>query len=310
MQRIKIPFGGLNATPARNAGRPLRGILRRHRPRHHAPGCPASLRPHRRHARRSCAGWPRSESPPAKPAATRSQRHGAAPSPASAATQTFDVTPYAKAPAYFMLGHPDAQDVRPQVQDRVLRLRATNACALVRLHDIGAIAATREVDGKTARLRVLCRRRPRPGAAAGQAVRRFRARGRDCFPLAQAIGARLRAARRKEEPQHGAHEVPGQQARHRGIQAAGDGRARDPAARSALDGLPQGRRRLCRRSRSSRRRCCRSARRRPEGFDAVARHQRLPAAAGRLCDRHRRAAAGRYHGDSAAHSWPTSRAST
>ncbi len=47
MQRIKIPAGGLNARAARDAGRPGRGILRRHRAHHHAPGFSAALRSHR-----------------------------------------------------------------------------------------------------------------------------------------------------------------------------------------------------------------------------------------------------------------------
>ena len=50
MQRIKIPFGGLNAAQLEVAGGAGRGILRRHRPRHHAPGLSASLHPHRGHA--------------------------------------------------------------------------------------------------------------------------------------------------------------------------------------------------------------------------------------------------------------------
>ena len=71
MQRIKIPFGGLNARPTRNAGRSLRGILGRHRPHHHAPGRSASLHSHRGHARVDAALWPRLASPPAKPAEIR-----------------------------------------------------------------------------------------------------------------------------------------------------------------------------------------------------------------------------------------------
>ena len=50
MQRIKIPFGGVNAGAVGNLGRSVRGILRRHRPRDDAPGFSAPLRPHRRHA--------------------------------------------------------------------------------------------------------------------------------------------------------------------------------------------------------------------------------------------------------------------
>ena len=60
--------------------------------------------------------------------------------------QTFDVTPYAKAIAYFMLGHPDAQAFGRKFKIAFSGCKE-NACGLVRLHDFGAIAVTREVDG-------------------------------------------------------------------------------------------------------------------------------------------------------------------
>src|SRR5581483_5567247 len=62
-------------------------------------------------------------------------------------TQTFDVTPYAKAIAYFMLGHPDAQNFGRKFKIAFSGC-AHEACGLVRLHDFGAIAVTREIDGK------------------------------------------------------------------------------------------------------------------------------------------------------------------
>ena len=64
--------------------------------------------------------------------------------------QEFDVTPYAKAITYFMLGHPDAQSFGRKFKIAFSGCKE-NACALVRLHDFGAIAATREVDGKVKR---------------------------------------------------------------------------------------------------------------------------------------------------------------
>jgi sulfite reductase (ferredoxin) len=64
--------------------------------------------------------------------------------------ETFDVTPYAKALASFLLGHPDTQDFGRKFkiafsgcQDR--------GCALVNMHDLGAIAVTRQVDGREQR---------------------------------------------------------------------------------------------------------------------------------------------------------------
>jgi sulfite reductase (ferredoxin) len=60
--------------------------------------------------------------------------------------QAFDVTPYAKAMAYFLLGHPDTQDFGRKFKIAFSGCR-DNACALIMLHDIGAIAVTREVGG-------------------------------------------------------------------------------------------------------------------------------------------------------------------
>jgi sulfite reductase (ferredoxin) len=64
--------------------------------------------------------------------------------------QTFDVTPYAKATAYFLLGHPDAQSFGRKFKISFSGCKE-NACALAHLHDFGAIAVIREEDGKTRR---------------------------------------------------------------------------------------------------------------------------------------------------------------
>src|SRR5262249_26954497 len=55
------------------------------------------------------------------------------------------VTPYAEATAYFLLGHPDTQDFGRKFKIAFSGCR-DNACGLIRLHDIGAIAVVR--DGK------------------------------------------------------------------------------------------------------------------------------------------------------------------
>ena len=60
-------------------------------------------------------------------------------------TQTFDVTPYAHALTYFLLGHPDCQDFGRKFKIAFSGCR-TEACGLARMHDIGAVAAVR--DGK------------------------------------------------------------------------------------------------------------------------------------------------------------------
>ncbi|MGQ9633932.1 MAG: nitrite/sulfite reductase, partial [Bryobacteraceae bacterium] len=54
----------------------------------------------------------------------------------------FDVTPYAKACAYFLLGHPDCQDFGRKFKISFSGC-SDKPCALARIHDIGCIAATR-----------------------------------------------------------------------------------------------------------------------------------------------------------------------
>jgi sulfite reductase (ferredoxin) len=60
-------------------------------------------------------------------------------------TQSFDVTPYAKATAYFMLGHPGTQDYGRKFKIAFSGCK-DEACGLIRLHDIGAIGVVK--DGK------------------------------------------------------------------------------------------------------------------------------------------------------------------
>ncbi len=65
-------------------------------------------------------------------------------------TESFDVTPYAKATAYYLLGHRDTQDF-----GRKFKIAFSGceheACALVSMHDFGGIAKTRVENGKTVR---------------------------------------------------------------------------------------------------------------------------------------------------------------
>jgi sulfite reductase (ferredoxin) len=65
-------------------------------------------------------------------------------------TEKFDVTPYAKACAFYMLGHPDTMDFGRKFKIAFSGC-AHEACALVSLHDLGGIAATKLVDGKEVR---------------------------------------------------------------------------------------------------------------------------------------------------------------
>ena len=61
--------------------------------------------------------------------------------------ETFDVTPYARAMTYFLLRHPDAQSFGRKFKIAYSGCE-DNGCGLARMHDIGAIAKVKEVDGK------------------------------------------------------------------------------------------------------------------------------------------------------------------
>jgi sulfite reductase (ferredoxin) len=65
-------------------------------------------------------------------------------------TEAFDVTPYAKAVAFYLLGHRDIQDFGRKFKIAFSGCE-DQACALVSIHDLGGIAATKTVDGKTVR---------------------------------------------------------------------------------------------------------------------------------------------------------------
>ncbi|MGH8629210.1 MAG: nitrite/sulfite reductase, partial [Burkholderiales bacterium] len=64
--------------------------------------------------------------------------------------ETFDVTPYANACFRFLLGHPDVQDFGRKFKIAFSGCKH-NACGLVTMHDMGFIAATREIDGAAKR---------------------------------------------------------------------------------------------------------------------------------------------------------------
>jgi sulfite reductase (ferredoxin) len=65
-------------------------------------------------------------------------------------TETFDVTPYAKAAAFYLLGHPDTQDFGRKFKIALSGCK-DEACALVSMHDLGGIAKVKEIDGKQVR---------------------------------------------------------------------------------------------------------------------------------------------------------------
>ena len=64
--------------------------------------------------------------------------------------QTFDVTPYANALMKFLLGHPDAQDFGRKFKIAFSGCK-DHACGLTNMHDMGALAVVKEIDGEKKR---------------------------------------------------------------------------------------------------------------------------------------------------------------
>lgn len=64
--------------------------------------------------------------------------------------EVFDVTPYTKACSRFLLGHPDTQDFGRKFKVAFSGCKE-EACGLTSMHDLGAIARKRVVDGKERR---------------------------------------------------------------------------------------------------------------------------------------------------------------
>jgi len=102
------------------------------------------------------------------------------------ACEVFDVTPYSRALAYFLLGHPDAQDFGRKFKPAFSGC-ADQPCGLAYMHDLGLIAATREENGKVQRgFRILV------GGGLGAVPRQARVLSEfspveELLPLAQAI---------------------------------------------------------------------------------------------------------------------------
>jgi sulfite reductase (ferredoxin) len=149
MQRIKIPFGGLNPDQmdvlADLAEEYADGVLhvttRQDFQYHfvHIDDTPAIMR------RLGAVGITTRE------ACGNSIRNvTACPLAGVCNTETFDVIPYARATARFMLGHPDAQNFGRKFKIAFSGCRQ-EACGLVNMHDMGAIAVTRVENGKVRR---------------------------------------------------------------------------------------------------------------------------------------------------------------
>jgi len=149
MQRIKIPYGGLNASQlevlADLAEEYSDGIAhittRQDVQLHfvHIEDTPALMR------RLASAGITTRE------ACGNSVRNvTACPYAGVCPDEAFDVTPYARALSRFLLGHPDCQDFGRKFKPAFSGCHQ-HACGLVSMHDLGVVAETRVVDGQEKR---------------------------------------------------------------------------------------------------------------------------------------------------------------
>ncbi len=64
--------------------------------------------------------------------------------------ETFDITPYSRAMAYFLLGHPDTQDFGRKFKVAFSGCKGS-ACGLTNIHDLGLIARKQTIDGEEKR---------------------------------------------------------------------------------------------------------------------------------------------------------------
>jgi sulfite reductase (ferredoxin) len=150
MQRIKIPFGGLNPTQMRTladlaeeySDQICHITTRQDIQLHfvHIEDTPEIFR------RLAAVGITTRE------ACGNSVRNvTACPVAGVCRTETFDVTPYAKATAFYLLGHRDTQDFGRKFKIAFSGCE-DEACALVSIHDLGGIAKVRtRPDGTTQR---------------------------------------------------------------------------------------------------------------------------------------------------------------
>ena len=143
-------------------------------------------------------------------------------------TEAFDVTPYAVACAGFLLGHPDVQDFGRKFKIAFSGCKH-EACGLVTMHDMGAIAVEREVDGELKRGFELY-----VGGGLGAVPHQAKLfdeflSPEELLPMAQAISRVFARLGEKRNRARAARQVPGGQIGHRGVPPASPRGARAAA---------------------------------------------------------------------------------
>lgn len=146
MQRIKVPYGGLNAEQleliadlAEEYSDGIAHITTRQDFQLHYVHINDTSAMHRRLAaagitiREACGNSVRNIT--------------ACPFSGVCADEGFDVTPYAHALTYFLLGHPDVQDFGRKLKPAFSGCKQ-HACGLTNMHDLGFIATKKTIDGK------------------------------------------------------------------------------------------------------------------------------------------------------------------
>ena len=173
------------------------------------------------------------------------------------------------------------------------------------MHDMGAIAAVREVDGKMQHGFELY-------VGGGLGTVPYQAKlfteflpVEELLPIAIAIARVYSTARREEESEHGPDQVSGQQARAGRIQAAGAGGAGQSAGGPEMGGGSGENPELLTKAREANLDCLQISAVQPEGFQRLVRDQRIQAAPGRLCDGNGHPAARRHHRRHSCARWPT-----
>ena len=139
--------------------------------------------------------------------------------------EVFDVTPYAKSCSQFLLGHPDAQNFGRKFKIAFSGCKE-HPCGLITMHDMGGIAVKRIEDGQEKRGFELY-----VGGGLGAVPHQAKLFDpflpeEDLLPTAQAMSRVFARLGEKTNRAPSPYQIPGGQARRRGVSETGPGGAR------------------------------------------------------------------------------------